>query len=215
MYSTQTPWLTFGALAALLSGMLLLSGCATLNKEECLNADWRIIGFEDGARGHAASRIGNHRKACSEHGVIPDATAYNAGRDEGLKEFCQPQNGYRLGLRGRTYAGVCPRELESQFVDAYNYGKKIHGIERQISSKEYELKQREKSLEETRTMIKTKEAMLIRDNVPAHQRMTLLTETKELSKQEGTLEAEIVELGKAIAQLRGNVHQLKLNSQYQ
>jgi hypothetical protein len=45
------------------------TGCATLGKEECLNADWFTIGFEDGARGYPASRIGDHREACAKHGV--------------------------------------------------------------------------------------------------------------------------------------------------
>ena len=36
--------------AALLA---LLAGCATLNKNECLRADWYAIGLEDGARGQA------------------------------------------------------------------------------------------------------------------------------------------------------------------
>ena len=50
--------------------------CATLNKDECLTADWYQIGYEDGAKGYPLSRIGKHRKACAKHGVTPDMPPY-------------------------------------------------------------------------------------------------------------------------------------------
>jgi len=204
-----------GGLILALVGTLALSGCATLSEEECLNADWRVIGYEDGAKGYAASRIGQHREACSKHNVVPDMQAYRAGRGEGLKEFCRPQNGYRLGLRGRSYAGVCPSTLEPRFVDAYNYGKKIHGVNRRISAKERERKRQAQNLEQTKKTLTNKEAMLVKDNVPATQRLRLLNETKELSKQQGTLESEIKKLDQEIAELQGTVAELKRNSRYQ
>ena len=46
-----------------------LSGCATMSGDECLTSDWNAIGYEDGARGYTADRIGKHRKACAKHGV--------------------------------------------------------------------------------------------------------------------------------------------------
>ena len=66
---------------------LLLSGCATLDKDECAAADWYAIGLEDGARGRAVERLGDHRRACAKHKVVPDPARYVAGRNEGLKSF--------------------------------------------------------------------------------------------------------------------------------
>ena len=44
---------------ALLLFSLLLAGCAGgMSKKECLYADWRAIGYEDGAQGRDASAIG-------------------------------------------------------------------------------------------------------------------------------------------------------------
>ena len=33
--------------------LILLSGCATMNRSECQTADWRMIGLEDGSQGRA------------------------------------------------------------------------------------------------------------------------------------------------------------------
>ena len=50
------------AAAALAGWLLFTTGCATMGKDECLSADWRTIGFEDGAGGYPASRIGQYRQ---------------------------------------------------------------------------------------------------------------------------------------------------------
>ena len=71
----------------------LLAGCSsTMSKDECRTVDWRTVGYEDGVAGRSGERIGEHRKACAEHGVTPDLNAYRAGRAEGLREYCQPHN---------------------------------------------------------------------------------------------------------------------------
>ena len=64
-------------------GAVLLTGCAGgLSKDECLYADWRAIGYEDGARGAPASAVSSHRQACAKKaGVTPDMSEYLAGRD--------------------------------------------------------------------------------------------------------------------------------------
>ena len=109
--ATLGTWILITGLAA--------TGCATLNESEWRNADWRTIGFEDGARGASASRIGEHREACAGHDIAPDLTAYRQGRDEGLRQYCRVQNGFRLGEQGKAYTGVCPEDVESAFQAAY------------------------------------------------------------------------------------------------
>ena len=91
---------------------LMAGGCATLDKAECREADWKIIGLEDGASGRHLSYIGNHRKACAEYGVKPDLTLYEHGHANGLKQFCTGNNGYSLGRAGRAYNNVCPPGIE-------------------------------------------------------------------------------------------------------
>src|SRR6476646_7256567 len=96
--------------SALLLGMLL-AGCASLDRGECLNANWYAIGVEDGARGQPLERLGVHRRACAEYAVAPDAERYVAGRNEGLKSFCTYERGFSQGRGGHAYSGACPANL--------------------------------------------------------------------------------------------------------
>jgi predicted nucleic acid-binding Zn-ribbon protein len=43
-----------------------LSACASMSKNECLNANWKTIGYEDGSLGRAETMIQSHRKACAD-----------------------------------------------------------------------------------------------------------------------------------------------------
>jgi hypothetical protein len=61
-----------------------LSGCASMNAEECAATDWSAIGYEDGSRGYTADRFGNLRKSCAKHGITPDFQAYMNGRRTGV-----------------------------------------------------------------------------------------------------------------------------------
>jgi hypothetical protein len=98
----------------------LLSSCASLSKDECLYADWQIIGYEDGAAGRGASRIGDHRKACAGHAVVPDKPAYDAGYNEGLQTFCSYDRGLSQGRLGQAANAVC--HASPDFLDGHNAG---------------------------------------------------------------------------------------------
>ena len=113
---------------------LLLAACSssTMNRDECMAVDWRTVGYEDGVAGRAGDRIGEHRKACAEYGVTPNLAAYQAGRAEGLREYCQPHNGYRYGAEGRAYYGACPADLAQPFVEAYDAGHELYVRERRL-----------------------------------------------------------------------------------
>jgi len=122
------PALRTASSAALL---VLAAGCATLDKNECLRADWYAIGLEDGARGQAVERLGDHRRACAEHGVTPQTERYLAGRTEGLKSYCTYEKGYSVGRSGQSYAGVCPA---GNFVPGYQRGKEIYDLQRRLDA---------------------------------------------------------------------------------
>ena len=81
-----------------------------MSAEECALSDWHAVGFEDGSLGYAAARLGDHRRACAEHGYAPDFAAYQAGREEGLRLYCQPSRGFNVGSKGGQYNGVCGAE---------------------------------------------------------------------------------------------------------
>jgi hypothetical protein len=107
----------------------LLAGCASLDREDCLQADWYTIGLEDGARGRAVERLGDHRRACAEHRIVPNAERYMAGRNEGLKTFCTYERGYSEGRAAHSYAAACPEP--TNFLAGYNRGRELHGLYRE------------------------------------------------------------------------------------
>ena len=183
-------------LAGLFSVVALfgLSGCATMSAEECAVSDWRTIGYEDGAMGYSADRISNHRKACAKHGVAPDFEAYQTGRSEGLRQFCQPSRGFNLGASGGRYNGVCPSDLEPDFVDAFNTGHKLYNLQANVNQANYQINAREDELERNKARIRQIEADLISSETSGEERILLLVDLKEAAERTGEIEAEIVEL---------------------
>lgn len=119
----RRPWIALVPIFVLAVG-----GCASMSEDECLLADWRTVGYEDGARGATAEALGPRREACADHGVAPDLDAYRRGRDEGLREYCRPERGFALGDGGGRYVGVCPPELEPAFVDAWRAGARLDDL---------------------------------------------------------------------------------------
>ncbi len=177
-----------------ITGFLGLSGCASMSGDECLTSDWQMIGFEDGSRGYGSERLGDHRKACAKHGVTPDLQAYRAGREEGLRDYCQPARGFSLGTRGGHYNGVCSAELEGNFVDAYRTGYRLYELHAAVNSANYQITAKQKELDRIEDLIREKEVLLIASATSMQDRILLLADLKDLSERTGQLETEIVVL---------------------
>ncbi len=178
----------------MISGFLGLSGCASMSGDECLTSDWQLIGFEDGSRGYGSERLGEHRKACAKHGVTPDLQAYRAGREEGLKDFCQPARGFNLGTRGGHYNGICSAELEGDFIDAYRAGYRLYELRANINSANYQINAKQNELDSIQDLMRGKEALLIASDTTIQDRILTLADLKDLSERTGQLETEIVVL---------------------
>lgn len=121
--------------------VLLTSGCATMNKNECLTADWRTIGYEDGSSGNSTSRFSKHRKACSKHAVTADFDAYRTGHQQGARSYCTPETGYNLGKHNKSMPRICPSDLVESVRQGYNLGKVVF-------QEKYQLQQEIKFLQE-------------------------------------------------------------------
>jgi hypothetical protein len=119
--------------------VLFCAACATLDKDECVNADWYAIGLEDGARGRSVERLGDHRRACAKHNVTPNAERYVAGRNEGLKSFCTYERGFTEGRAGHGYAAVCPPPLAQNFLAGHQRGRELHELNRRLDETEREI----------------------------------------------------------------------------
>lgn len=177
-----------------LFSLLGLSGCASMSADECVTSDWHAIGFEDGARGYTADQLGNRRKACAKHGITPDFQAYQAGREEGLRQYCQPSRGFSLGAGGARYNGVCPSHLEGGFVDAYNSGYQLYTLRSRVNSATNQINAKQHELDNVHDRIRSAEAQMISTDTTVEDRVLLLADLKELSERTGQLDAEIAEL---------------------
>lgn len=163
----------------------LLGGCAGgLSKEECLYADWRAIGYEDGARGAPASAVSSHRQACAKKaGVTPDMSEYLAGRDAGLRDYCQPTNGFAIGARGGPYYGVCTGHGEGAFTAAYQQGNQLYTLEGGVARAENALSAAHARLEDVEHKISHAEAALIAPETPHEDRVHILADLKNLNEE--------------------------------
>ncbi len=164
---------------------LALGGCAGgMSKDECLYADWRAIGYEDGARGAPASAVSSHRQACAKKaGVTPDMSAYLAGRDAGLIEYCQASNAFTIGARGGRYYGVCTGPEEGSFVTAYQQGNQLFVLRNDVAHTEHALASAEKRLQEINHQIDHAEAALISPATPHLERVDILADLKNLNEE--------------------------------
>ena len=121
--------------AALLA---LLGACASLTKDECLNANWQSIGYNDGARGRLESYITRHFDACSKVGITPDVQAWQSGRVQGLPLYCTPSNAYSVGRAGNDLSPVCPASQQRALFQSWDWGQEYYLITQQISDLEEE-----------------------------------------------------------------------------
>lgn len=188
-----------GLFLLLLFGVVL-TACQTLSKEECVAADWQVIGEQDGAAGHAPqARFGEHVRSCEKAGIVPDQTLWNQGYQRGLVRFCTPLSGLSYGERGRTYHNVCPVELDGAFRSGYELGRKKHGkaneissIRRRVSTKEADIR----NLEALRSKGKIDENEAIRRS------RDYRFDISDLSRELGRKEAELGQIEREIENFR-------------
>jgi hypothetical protein len=171
--------------------LLALGACATMDRDECLTVDWRTVGFEDGAAGYSGDRIGQHRKACAKHGVTPDLAAYQSGREDGLREYCVPNNGFRLGSQGGSYGGMCPADLEPAFADAFESGRHLHTLEERLSGVSSQIRGKRSALQSAESDIVTRSALAISNEATKEERAQAVVDVKQLGERVGRLKSEI------------------------
>ena len=189
-----------------LLAFLAMQGCATMNENECLYSDWAAIGYEDGTRGMTGDRIGQHRKACAKHGVTPDLVAYQRGREQGLQEYCRPENGFRVGASGSGLPAVCTGEQSEGFNAAYREGRELYLLQAKVRRADSQIHSRKSELENIADKISAKEALVIADESTSEERVQALADSVRLYERKGEIEAEIIQLERDRA-----VHQQALN----
>ena len=173
---------------------LLLAGCAgpAMNQAECNYADWREVGYTDGAKGVVRTEFSRYREACAEHGVAPDYTAYGEGHDDGTRVFCTEDTGYSKGQNGYTYSGVCPGDIAEEFLQGYRAGREIYDANRGIRRLDSSIAAQQRQLKKLSQKVAEKEQQIVSDQSTEAERTQVLVEVKDLQQRIGELEAQVL-----------------------
>ena len=133
---------------AILALLGTLSGCASLSKDDCINANWEDIGVRDGADGKPEEYLIQHTNACAKVAVVPDRGAWAHGRERGLERYCLPHRMYQIGEYGGGFeVGVCQNFDQERLADAYEKGRDVHRLGDHLGDIDVELRNIRTALE--------------------------------------------------------------------
>lgn len=159
----------------ILTFVAALYGCATISEESCAYDSAYDIGYAAAMDNvERADHLSVVSKICGKQGRDIDIAEYSDGFAAGTSDFCQPEFGYRWGIKGRSYNGICANPA---FGAAYEDGRRIYKVEKRRSA----IRER---LEEIRSKLANISKLLDEDD-------TLTDERKrELLRKEDSLRLE-------------------------
>ncbi len=129
-----------------------LAGCESMSASECQVADWGRVGFNDGARGEAPSRLSAYTEDCGKVGVQPNPKAYRQGWDNGITRFCTAANGWREGTQGHSGKdSVCRGQYGYEaFRQNLEAGLQVYRTNEQINKNNSQSNRLQKQLDESK-----------------------------------------------------------------
>ncbi|MBR1925121.1 MAG: DUF2799 domain-containing protein [Ruminobacter sp.] len=121
--------------------IITLSGCAIMSEEECYEANWGNVGYQDGVNGHASSRFNEYVSACAKY-VNVDKAAYDAGRKQGADVFCTNDRAYQMGSANEGVTDICSissnyhnfKTYYTRGINVYNECKPLYDTDDYIKS---------------------------------------------------------------------------------
>ena len=183
---------TAAKVPALGLALVLIQGCvAVMSQTDCVNADWYALGEFDGSQGLTMEMLARRDEACGAYGITPDGDAYRSGRDSGIERFCAPENGYRHGHRGQSYAGVCPARLEPDFLEAYNAGRDIFVAAEEVERIDFEIESLRSQREDLERSISGIEGELAEGTVDDETRAELTARAAEYRERITRIDAAV------------------------
>lgn len=161
-----------------------------MSEQACKTSDWRTVGFEDGSLGRSESMIANYRQQCAEHGVQPNLDAYRDGHAAGVEVYCHAGNGFEVGHSGAVYQGVCPKNLEPEFVANYNTGHRLYELESAVRNIDSQIASNNYEQERIRGELTSIAAAMIAKDTKPEDRVLMVSHSAELGRRYGELTNE-------------------------
>jgi len=162
-------------------------GCAGMSQQACLSSDWRTVGFEDGTQGRSEGNIANYQRQCAEHGVQPNLDAYREGHAQGVEVYCRAGNGFEAGHSGAVYQGVCPKNLEPEFLANYNSGRRLYEFESAVRNIDAQIASNNYEQERIRGELTSIAAAMISKDTKPEDRVLMVSRSAELGRRYGEL----------------------------
>ena len=150
--------------------------------------------YEDGVVGSSGAQIGVHRRVCAKYGITPDLEAYRLGRAEGLREFCQPYNGYRAGITGAPYYDVCPADLAARFLAQYQAGHELYVHEQRVRDADARLNVKRAEIARLEDATARSGLRAIKETSTMEQRVQSVLDARQYAERIGRLKAEVAQL---------------------
>ena len=109
-----------------------------MSKDECLNANWELLGQRDGVAG-AGSLAQQRGKVCAKYKVSLDRSLYADGYRKGVKTYCNPQAVFEYALHGQGDYQSCPLEMHNELRAYYQAAKSYYDAKENVEAIEYKI----------------------------------------------------------------------------
>ena len=197
----------------------VLQGCASLSEEECINADWTVIGEIDGQQGKGLSVLDSYRRDCADYGVVPNTREYIAGREYGLTFYCTRDNGYREGRSGARAEADCPAALAADFQQGYQLGLDVHNSLTNLRFSADTIREKRAEIDDLRSRRTREERSIEQDTLTDDQITAKRNEIADMSERIDDLQDEVAvsaaALAVALIQYRNAVGAAQLEGYYE
>ncbi|MBN7820032.1 DUF2799 domain-containing protein [Bowmanella yangjiangensis] len=170
---------------------LLLAGCASISKEECLVADWYAMGVTDGSQGRALAAFRDYQADCAKHQLSSDFEQYQAGHQQGVVNYCVYSNGVALGRQGNNFNTLCESERFEDFQEGYFQGQQLHQMENKLAKLRRDMASIESRIEQNQQQLKDNQASIIDENSTKTQREELLKDNDRLRRDIRRLKTDL------------------------
>lgn len=181
----------------MLTTLITVAGCgggASVSQNQCIASDWQTLGYRDGANGVRSTRLLAHQDACVGHGIIPDRAGYMLGWEQGIREYCQPNNGFAEGSRGVRYDNTCPAAMQAEFIAAYKDGRSLFKARAEVNRLSSLIYRKEARLGQVKAELVTSAAEQLNPQLSPQERIALLTHTRRLHEERGDIRVELPQL---------------------
>ncbi|WP_102796156.1 DUF2799 domain-containing protein [Bowmanella denitrificans] len=178
-------------LLAPLLAISLLSGCASISKEECMVADWYAMGLTDGSRGKALSEFRDYQADCARHQLSSDFGQYQAGHKKGVVQYCVYPNGVTLGRSGNSFNPLCEDAGFADFQQGYFLGQQLNQAEDRLANLKRDQQQVEDKQQSLEKELADNKDRIVDDTSSKAEREELLRDNDRLRRELRRLAAEL------------------------